>query len=324
VATNEDIAAACHMRGAFELDALAAQGLCATACRTNHEWLAHPQGALLATRPVIEVQKIGDAPPMPFPPGDRPLSGVRVLDLTRVLAGPTCARTLAEHGADVLHIASPHLPTIEMFEMDTGHGKRQAHLDLTDTSAAATLRDLIRGADVFSQGYQHGSLERRGFGARELADLRPGIVYVSINAFGHEGPWAERPGWEQLAQAATGVTVVQGDPYPSITPAAMNDYTTGYLAALGAMTALRRRATEGGSWLVTASLSRTSMWFYQLGADLDRGAAAGLGDVASLMEAVDTPYGHMQRLRPALQMSETRPRWATPSVPLGSGDPVWV
>ena len=153
-------------RGAFELeDALAAKRLCGAVCRTEAEWLAHPQGAVLASKPVVEIERIGDGPPMPLGDAPRPLSGVRVLDLTRVLAGPTCARTLAEHGADVLHIASPRLPTLPLFEMDTGHGKRQAYVDLDDAAQAETLRELVRGADVFSQGFRHGALERRGFGA---------------------------------------------------------------------------------------------------------------------------------------------------------------
>jgi crotonobetainyl-CoA:carnitine CoA-transferase CaiB-like acyl-CoA transferase len=248
---------------------------------------------------------------------------LRVLDLTRVLAGPTCARTLAEHGADVLHIASPSLSTLPLFEMDTGHGKRQAYLDLIDPAQADALRDLIRGADVFSQGFQFGTLEKRGFGTSQVAELRPGIVYVSENAYGHEGPWARRPGWEQLAQATTGVTVIQGTDRPSITPAAMNDYTTGYFAALGVMMALRRRAIEGGSWLVTTSLSQTSMWYLRLGYDLDRSAASGLADPSTMMEECETPYGPMHRLRPALQMSETPPHWSVPSQPLGSGEPRW-
>jgi crotonobetainyl-CoA:carnitine CoA-transferase CaiB-like acyl-CoA transferase len=205
-ATARDISARTCERNAFELEeALAGKGLCASVCRTNDEWLAHPQGALLATKPVIELVKIGEAPAEPVPAGERPLSGLRVLDLTRVLAGPTIARTLAEHGADVLHIASPSLPTIDLFEMDTGHGKRQAWLDLNDELGSETLRSLIAQADVFSQGYRLGSLARRGFGPEDVARLRPGIVYVSENAFGHEGPWAQRPGWEQLAQATTGV-----------------------------------------------------------------------------------------------------------------------
>ena len=156
-----------------------------------------------------------------------------------------------------------------------------------------------------------------------MASLRPGIIYVSENAYGHDGPWQRRPGWEQLAQATTGVTIIQGQDRPSITPAAMNDYTTGYFGALGAMMALRRRAIEGGSWRVTVSLSQTSMWYLRLGYDLDRDHATGLGDVASMMEECDTPYGHMHRLRPALRMSETPPHWSLPSAPLGRRAAAW-
>jgi crotonobetainyl-CoA:carnitine CoA-transferase CaiB-like acyl-CoA transferase len=324
-ASDEDIARATRARGAFELeDALAAKGLCVAVCRTVEEWVAHPQGALLATKPVVEITRIGDAPPVPLPAGERPLSGVRVLDLTRVLAGPTCARTLAEHGADVLHVASPALPTIDLFEMDTGHGKRQVYLDLNQPADAETLRELVRGADVFSQGFQLGSLARRGFGPDQLMQLRPGIIYVSENAFGHEGPWRERPGWEQLAQSTTGVAVIQGGARPTLAPAAMNDYTTGYFAALGAMTALRRRATEGGSWLVTVSLSQTSMWYERLGHDVDPSSAGEELDVAPFLEERDTAYGRMTHLRPALRMSETPPHWALPTAPLGSGNPAWI
>ncbi len=166
-ATGEQIGSATRERDAFELeDALAAQGLCAAVCRTTAEWAAHPQGILLAGKPVVEVTKIGDTPPQSLPEGDRPLSGVRVLDLTRVLAGPTVARTLAEHGADVLHIAARHLPTFEMFEMDTGHGKRQAYIDLNDAGQADTLRDLVRGADVFSQGFSSGHSIGAAWGRR--------------------------------------------------------------------------------------------------------------------------------------------------------------
>lgn len=325
-ASVQNISARTCERDAFELEeALAEKGLCASVCRTNDEWLAHPQGALLATKPVIELTKIGEAPVEPVPAGERPLSGVRVLDLTRVLAGPTVARTLAEHGADVLHIASPALPTIDVFEMDTGHGKRQAWLDLNDESQSETLRHLISQADVFSQGYQLGSLASRGFGPQDVARLRPGIVYVSESAFGHEGPWAQRPGWEQLAQATTGVCVLQGAATaPALAPAAMNDYTTGYFGALGALLALRRRATEGGSWLVTVSLSQTSMWFYRLGHRLDATSASGVGEAPDWLEDRDTGYGRMTYLRPALRMSETEPRWELPTAPLGSGEPAWL
>jgi crotonobetainyl-CoA:carnitine CoA-transferase CaiB-like acyl-CoA transferase len=278
----------------------------------------------LASRPLVEVTRIGDGPPVPFGPAERPLAGVRVLDLTRVLAGPTVARSLAEHGADVLHVAAPHLPTVPLFEIDTGHGKRQTYLDLRDPAAADRLHRLVAEADVFSQGFQSGSLARRGFGPEELAAIRPGIVYVSENAYGHVGPWQDRPGWEQLAQAATGITVQQGGSEPVIAPAAMNDYTTGYLGALGAMIALRRRASEGGSWLVQTSLARTAMWFQSLGVDLDPSAATEIGDVGSLIAEADTGYGRLGYLRPALEMSVTPPAWAVPVRPLGSDPPEWL
>ncbi len=323
-ATADEIASAVKKRGVWELeDALAAKGLCVAVCRTADEWAAHQQGIVLAAKPVVEVIKIGEAPVEPLKEGPRPLSGVRVLDLTRVLAGPTCARTLAEHGADALHIASPNLPTIERFEMDTGHGKRQAFIDLNVPEQADTLKELIRGVDVFSQGFQHGTLAKRGLSAEKLAELRPGIIYVSENAFGHEGPWAGRPGWEQLAQSTTGVAVTQGVERPTLAPAAMNDYTTGYFSSLGAMIALHRRATEGGSWLVRTSLSQTSMWYYRMGIDMDRNAASGVGDVASFSETKDTGYGRMTHLRPALRMSETSPRWDLPTAPIGSGEARW-
>ena len=150
--------------------------------RSMDEWAQHPQSAAVASLPLIEIEKIGDSPPVPLPEGSRPLSGVRVLDLTRVLAGPTCARTLAEHGADVLKITGPHLPSIGSQEFDTGHGKLSAHLDLREEKDLETLRELIRQADVFSQGYRPGTLAGRGLAPKDLAGLRPGIVYVSLSA----------------------------------------------------------------------------------------------------------------------------------------------
>jgi len=319
------VAAATSRRDAFALeDALAAKRLCGAVVRSAAEWAASPQGRWLADRPVVELLRIGDAPAEPLPPGPRPLSGIRVLDLTRVLAGPTCARTLAEHGADALHVASPALPTLELFEMDTGHGKRQAHLDLRDAGQAETLRELARGADVFSQGFRMGALARRGFDPERLARLRPGIVYVSENCYGNGGPWGERPGWEQLAQTVSGVAAVQGGETPRLTGAAQNDYTTGYFAALGAMEALRRRAREGGSWHVRVSLTQTSMWYMRLGHDLDRARASGLGDAKEFLAQRATPYGPMRFVAPPLRMSETPPRWELPSARLGSDAPVWL
>src|SRR3989440_1963498 len=159
-------------------EAIIAAGGAGGMVRTMDEWAQHPQAAAIASLPLMEIIKIGDSPPEKLPDGDRPLSGVRVLDLTRVLAGPTCARTLAEHRADVLKITAAHLPNIGYQEYDTGHGKLSAHLDLRQPQDLETLHGLIREADVFSQGYRPGTLGNRGLSPEALAQLRPGLVYV--------------------------------------------------------------------------------------------------------------------------------------------------
>lgn len=306
-------------------DALAERGLCGAVLRTPDEWAEHPQGRALAPLAALEIERIGDAPPEPLAPGARPLSGVRVLDSTRVLAGPTTGRTLASHGADVLRIGSPDLPSVQPFVVETGHGKRSAFLDLRRPNEAERLRGLAREADVFTDGYRNGSLARRGFGAEALAELRPGIVVVDVSCYGDVGPWAERPGWEQLAQSASGVAHVHsGDGAPRLLPAAATDYTTGYLAAWGAMEALRRRATEGGSWRVRVSLCQTAQWLLRLGARHDAAAARGFADLASLQTTSETPYGTLRHLAPAVQMSVTPPCFERPTVPLGHDVAEWL
>ena len=228
--------------------------------RSLAEWAAHPQSAAIAALPLMEIIRIGDAPAEPLPPGNRPLSGVRVLDLTRVLAGPTCARTLAEHGADVLKITGAHLPNIGYQEFDTGHGKLSAHLDLREQQDLDTLKGLVAQSDVFSQGYRPGTLGGRGLSPAELAAVRPGLVYVSLCAFSHAGPWASRRGFDTVVQTVSGIVHRQAEIVPGKTPApyfypvSAIDYCTGYLMAFGAMVALGRRAREGGSCMVRNSL----------------------------------------------------------------------
>lgn len=327
------ISRAVATRDAQELeDELAAAGLCGARLRSVDAWSAHPQGIALSHAPVVELLRIDDAAPMPLPgpradhASARPLAGVRVLDLTRVLAGPTCGRTLAEHGAEVLHVRSPTLPFIEPFVVDTNAGKRSCHLDLAHGDDVARLQQLVRHADVFAQGYRAGSLARRGFSPEALADARPGIIVVSIDCYGHDGPWASRPGWEQLAQTVTGMAHEHGGTEAaSIAPAAVTDYVTGHLAALGVMRALARRAREGGSWHVRVSLARTAMWILSLprvppgtdptGIDLEVLAAHRI--------TMETAWGPLERIGPVLRMSETPPRWSLPPVPLGTHPAAW-
>jgi crotonobetainyl-CoA:carnitine CoA-transferase CaiB-like acyl-CoA transferase len=302
--------------------------------RSMAEWAQHPQSAAIASLPLLEIVKIGDSPAEKLPAGDRPLSGVRVLDLTRVLAGPTCARTLAEHGADVLKITAAHLPNIGYQEYDTGHGKLSAQLDLRQPKDLATLKGLVREADVFSQGYRPATLGNRGLAPAELAALRPGLVYVSLCAFSHVGPWAARRGFDTVVQTVSGITARQGElfpgaaPGPQFYPVSAIDYLTGYLMAFGALVALARRAREGGSWLVRISLAQTGRWLVGRG----QVAEADLKDIPKEFTPAElaawstesvTPVGKLRHLKPTVQLSETAPYWARPTVPLGYNEPAW-
>jgi len=302
--------------------------------RSQQEWAQHSQAAAIAALPLLEIVRIGDSPAEPLPAGNRPLSGIRVLDLTRVLAGPTCARTLAEHGADVMKITAPHLPNLGYQELDTGHGKLSTYLDLRQPGDVETLRGLVRQTDVFSQGYRPGTLGNRGLSPEELAALRPGLVYVSLCAFSHAGPWASRRGFDTVVQTVSGITTRQaevvpsGKPGPQFYPVSAIDYCTGYLMAFGAMVALARRATEGGSWLVRISLAQVGKWIVDLGevaesAARDAPAEFTPGELARWSMVTETPAGRLRHLKPVAQMSETPPHWARPTVPLGYHPPVW-
>ena len=302
--------------------------------RSMAEWAEHPQSAAVATLPLIEIDKIGESPPESLPEGSRPLSGVRALDLTRVLAGPSCARTLAEQGADVLRITGAHLPSHPGQEMDTGHGKLSAHLDLREARDRETLQGLVREADVFSQGYRPGTLAERGLSPEELAAIRPGLVYVSLSAFGRMGPWAGRRGFDTVIQTVSGITDRQGElfpgaePGPQFYPVSAIDYLTGYLMAFGTMVALHRRATEGGSWLVRASLAQTGRWLVNRG-QVAESELAGVAEdfsedeIARWSTESETPQGSLRHLAPVIQMSETAARWERPTVPLGHHAAVW-
>lgn len=315
---------------AEELESAAAQrGLVIAALRSLAEWDDHPQGHAVARLPLLSIEKIGDAPARLLPAGERPLTGVRVLDLTRVIAGPVCGRALAGHGADVLLLTGPHLPSIAPLVIDTGRGKLSAHLDLRDEAGRARLRELLRTADIFVQGYRPGALADRGFGLVEATALRPGLVYVSLSAYGHDGPWAVRRGFDTLVQTASGLNAAEteaaGSVTPRLLPAAVLDHATGYLMAAGAMIALARRAREGGSWHVRVSLAQTGHWLRGLGR-----VPAGLAtpdprqeDVADRLEDVPSGFGLLTMVRHAAELGDTPVRWDRPPAPLGSHEAQW-
>ena len=308
--------------------AAAEAGLVATATRTFAEWDAHPQGREVATLPLFSIERIGDAAPEPPPAGARPLAGIKVLDLTRVIAGPVCGRTLAVHGADVLLVGAGHLPVMEHLVVDTGRGKLSTFLDLRDADERATLAALLRDADVLVQGYRPGAIAAFGYEPHDAARMRPGIVYVSLCAYGHAGPWAGRRGFDSLVQNANGLNAAEaeaaGADRPQPLPAQAIDHGTGHLMAFAAMTALARRAVEGGSWHVRLSLAQTGRWLRGLGR-IDGLACPdpGFDDVRDRMEDSESGFGRLTAVRYAADMEETPPSWARPSVPLGTHAPAW-
>jgi crotonobetainyl-CoA:carnitine CoA-transferase CaiB-like acyl-CoA transferase len=327
--TREATATAVAKWTAADLEnAFAAAGLPTGMVRSRAEWQSHPQGLAVAELPLLEIVKIGEAPPEPAGAGPRALSGLRVLDLTRVIAGPVCGRTLASYGADVLLVSAKHLPNLPGLVVDTGFGKLSASLDLRQAGDASELRALARGADVFCQSYRPGALARLGLGPEELARLRPGIVYVTLSAFSHAGPWRERRGFETIIQSVSGMAHEQGieggGGRPQHLPAQVVDHGTGYLAAFGAQIALARRAREGGSYLVRVSLAQTGRWVDGLGR-VDGRATPDLmlEAVQDLLADMDSPYGRLRHVLPAARFTETPAFWSRPTVPLGTHAPAW-
>ncbi len=321
----ESVVAAVAKWDALELEnAIADVGACGAMVRSESDWLAHEQGKALSRKPVIEIIKIADSDPEPLFSAPRPLSGIKVLDLTRILAGPTCARTLAEHGADVLMVTAEHLPQTRYFVADTSHGKRTTFLDINKPDEKDKLVELISQADVFSQGYRPGVMARHGLSPEDVAEIRPGIIYTSMNCYGFEGPFSDRAGWEQLAQTVTGIAAEQGKEKPMLLPAAACDYTTGYLAAYGTLLAMGLRAREGGSYHVKASLCQSAMLIQRQRRTRSEDDSGEPGFVDEVRLTSQTPYGEMKHLGPILKMSSTPAHWERPSSPLGSHSPTWL
>ncbi len=319
-------------------DAAAKAGLVVAAMRTFDEWDGHPQGQAIAALPLMSVERIGDAAPRAWPEsawpqgiwpqGARPLAGIKVLDLTRIIAGPVGTMTLAAHGADVMLVTSPNLPSVAPLIIDTGRGKLSAHIDLHDFKGRDTFTALLREADIVVQGYRPGGLAALGFGPEDAARINPGIVYVSLSAYSHEGPWAGRRGFDSLVQTASGFNSAEakaaGIDGPKPLPAQVLDHASGYLLAYGAMTALKRQRAGGGSWHVRVSLAQTGRWLRSLGRiDGTRAPDPARGDVLDCLEESSSGFGRLSAVRHPATMSETPPHWSRPSVPLGTHPPSW-
>lgn len=325
---NDSIAAAVRERDPFELEErcqeLRVPGVVA---RSAAQWRALPHGAHLGGLPVVQIHKIGESKPEPWGDGDRPLSGIRVLEMTHVLAGPACSRVLASHGAQVLRISSPHIPGDPLYmAMDTGFGKRNAFVDMGSAAGLDTLKLLARDADVFAQSFRSGALAGRGLSPEALAERRPGLVYLSVSCYG-DGPWEERAGFDPNALAATGVCVSEAPGgMPRLPPTSlMSDYLTGYLGAAGVAAALLRRSREGGSYHVKVSLARSAMWVQDLGLLSPEQYAGSPARLDTRLEGIRTasPFGELTHLPAFPPMSDTGPHWSGPPLPLGECAPSW-
>ena len=327
---RDDVQAALMQWDAEPFETAAYAGGCVVAMmRPHEEWSALPHAKALAALPPILIEKIGEAAPKPWPTGDRPLAGVRVLDLSRVIAGPVAGRTLAVHGADVLLISGPDLPAIPWLTIDTGRGKLTSFVELKSEQGRDVLRGLLAQADIFSQGYRPRAIAALGFSPEDAAVINPGIIYVSLSAYGHAEPWAERRGFDSLVQTATGFNHAEGQAAgvdgPKELPAQMLDHATGYLMAFGAMMAKARQSRESGSWHVRVSLAQTGRWLWNLGRVADGFKTEDLrGEtVKPLIEEIPSGFGPLRSVKHSALLSKTPAFWARPAMPLGSHPPQW-
>ncbi|KIK69912.1 hypothetical protein GYMLUDRAFT_34311 [Collybiopsis luxurians FD-317 M1] len=285
--TRDHVQEALLQWNATDFEEAAAQAqMCAFALRSFDEWDRHAQAIALKNTPPVTVTKIGDAPKRKIQSKSSfryPLEGVRILDLSRVLAGPIAARTLAAHGADVLLVTSPNLPALPNIDVDTSRGKRTTQLDLTQKGDKENLQRLVGDADVFLQAYRPGALEKKGFGVQEVTQIKGkrghGLIYANLCAWGWEGPWKDRRGFDSLVQTATGFNVAEAEAFnesqaspltksqlqPRPFPMQALDHAAGYLLSYGVNVALCKTITEGGSWEVRVSLAAVGQWLRSFG-----------------------------------------------------------
>ncbi len=299
--------------------------------RTAEEWRIHPVGQRLAAKPVVEIEKIGDSDPIPLPPGlSTPLAGIRVLDCTHVIGGPVTARTLAEFGADVLHLSKPNYPDHVNWRLETDIGKRAAYCDFDDETDMRRFFALLQTADVFTCSYLN--LDQRGISPRRLAVSRPGIIAHELRCFDFEGEWANFRGFDMIAVAVSGYVDSEGAVDAPIMPLQVifADYLAAYVGAAAVAAALHRRATEGGSYQVRVSLTRMCMWAQELGL-LDGSALSGslpFADIARQTDVpvttIDSPFGVITYLPTLITMDAIQPGFVRGPQPLGSSLLEWV
>lgn len=315
---RSDVEAAIKTWQADEFEAaLILRGMVGAKYRSLEEWSSHPHALATATLPLMSVERLGAAAPrMGNHPVGRPMDDVRVLDCSRVLAGPVAGQTMAAHGADVLRVGAEHLPSVDSGVMSTGFGKRNTFVNLDTGSGRETFGRLLSEANVFVDAFRPGALQGRGFAAEDAAEVSPGIVVVQLCAFDWTGPWAGRRGFDSIVQTTTGLAVETGSATGSDTPVHLPvqalDYATGYLATHAVFRLLAYQQIVGGSWLIRLSLLRTRNWLVNLFAPAVTGPLIAPPSVEPWLHTVDSEFGRL-----------TAPRtmaghWDRPPAPLGS------
>jgi len=314
-------------------DAAAQAGLVIAKVRTLEEFLSEPQYTdFIAHMPLITIEKIGDSEPVPFTKnGKNPLDGIRAIGMGHVIAGAAIGRDLAMYGADVLNTWRPDDAEIEGFFWDVQVGMRSTVLDHSKEDRA-TFDRLLQDAAVFFANKRPGYLEHHRFDAETLCAQKPGLVHVSVMLHGASGPWANRPGFDEIGAAVTGLFCIEGTPShpqsPPIIP--ICDNVMGWLGTVGVLEALRRRSQEGGSYRVTVSLTRTVLWLLSLGIFEKEYAKATAGStdehtyVAPDLFTAETPLGTYQGMTDQTVMSRTKEAYRTVLVPRGASKPEWL
>jgi crotonobetainyl-CoA:carnitine CoA-transferase CaiB-like acyl-CoA transferase len=324
-----DVAAAIAGHRAADLETrIVAAGGIAAAVRSSAQWLASGPGHAAGSVPLISERRLGGAPARHRAPGALPAEGIRVLDLTRVIAGPVATRYLAALGADVLRIDPPARPELPLHAVDGMLGKRSALVDFATPDGLRTLHDLLDGADVLVHGYRPHALERFGLAPDALAERHPGLVSVSLSAWGDRGPWGDRRGFDSIVQAASGIAVAEGSrSAPGVLPCQLLDHGTGYLCAAATLGSLAAQLTGGGTHVRTLSLARTSRWLLAQ-------PPAGPGEAAQppAVAAADGPWlctvdsadGPVTSVSPPGELDGRRLTWRRPLSAYGADAPAWA
>ena len=304
------------------------------AMRSYLQWDVLPQAQSISSNP-LSILKIGNSPAS-IPPGLKPdgnkcLAGLRVIEMSRVISAPTAGRTLAAHGADVLWITAPHLPDIPELDRDFARGKRTIQLDLRKDSDKDILRGLIKEADVFLQSYRGDSIANKGFSIEEVVKLNCNIVYASLSAYGQNGYWSGKRGFDSIVQTCSGMNISEaehqgqgGKPYLEA-PCQVLDHASGYFLAFGILAAVYKRMVYGGAYEVHVALASTMKYLRSLGQFPGKTGfettPVKLEDFKDLLEKRDSVFGEMEFVRHSGQVEGFDTSWETMVKPLGSDTP---